>query len=74
MGYRTFGSTTYWGSDFSLGYAVNNDLMLFANYSMVNKNVFSEEDLGEAAGSGLTFNLNVPKNKIMAQTSKTTKQ
>jgi outer membrane receptor for ferrienterochelin and colicins len=64
MGYRTYGQTSYWGSDLSLGYQANNDLGLFFNYSMVNKNVFTEADLGEAAGSGLTASLNIPKSKF----------
>jgi outer membrane receptor for ferrienterochelin and colicins len=63
MGYRTYGQTSYWGSDLSLGYQINNDLGLFFNYSMVSKNVFTEEDLGEAKGSGLTASLNIPKSK-----------
>ena len=63
-GFRTYGKTTYWGSDLSLGYQVNSNLGLFFNYSMVNKSEFTEEDLGEAPGSGLTASLNIPKNKF----------
>jgi iron complex outermembrane receptor protein len=62
-GYRTFGSLAYMGIDLGFGYAINNDLSLFANYSGVNQTDFSEEDLGEAKGSGLIFNLGIPKNK-----------
>jgi iron complex outermembrane receptor protein len=62
-GYRTFGSLAYVGVDLGLGYAINNDLSIFANYSAVNKTDFTEEDLGEAPGSGLIFNLGIPKNK-----------
>ncbi len=63
-GYRTFGNTAYWGSDFGLTYMVNNDVSIFGNYSMVSQTDFTEEDLGEAPGSGLTYNLNIPKNKF----------
>jgi iron complex outermembrane receptor protein len=62
-GYRTFGSLAYMGIDLGFGYAINNDLNVFANYSAVNKTDFSEEDLGEAPGSGLIYNLGIPKNK-----------
>ena len=63
-GYRTFGSLAYMGIDLGFGYQINNDLSLFANYSGVNQTDFSEEDLGEAKGSGLIFNLGIPKNKF----------
>jgi outer membrane receptor for ferrienterochelin and colicins len=63
-GNRTYGKTSYWGSDLSLGYQASSNLGLFFNYSMVNKNVFTEADLGEAAGSGLTASLNIPKSKF----------
>ena len=62
-GYRTFGSLAYVGVDLGLGYAISNDLSVFANFSAVNKTDFTEEDLGEAPGSGLIFNLGIPKNK-----------
>jgi len=62
-GYRTFGSLAYMGIDLGFGYAINKDLNIFANYSAVNKTDFSEEDLGEAKGSGLIYNLGIPKNK-----------
>jgi iron complex outermembrane receptor protein len=62
-GYRTFGSLAYVGIDLGFGYAINNDLSVFANFSAVNKTDFTEEDLGEAPGSGLIFNLGIPKNK-----------
>ena len=62
-GYRTFGSLAYVGVDLGFGYAINNDLSVFANFSAVNKTDFTEEDLGEAKGSGLIFNLGIPKNK-----------
>jgi len=62
-GYRTFGSLAYVGVDLGLGYAISNDLSVFANFSAVNKTDFTEEDLGEAKGSGLIFNLGIPKNK-----------
>lgn len=62
-GYRTFGSVAYMGIDLGFGYAINNDLSLFANYSAVNQTDFTEEDLGEAKGSGLIYNLGIPKNK-----------
>ncbi len=63
-GYRTFGSLAYMGIDLGFGYQINNDLSLFANYSGVNQTDFTEEDLGEAPGSGLIFNLGIPKNKF----------
>ncbi len=62
-GYRTFGSLAYVGIDLGFGYAINNDLSVFANFSAVNQTDFTEEDLGEAPGSGLIFNLGIPKNK-----------
>ena len=62
-GYRTFGSLAYMGIDLGFGFAITNDLNVFANFSAVNKTDFSEEDLGEAKGSGLVFNLGIPKNK-----------
>jgi iron complex outermembrane receptor protein len=62
-GYRTFGSLAYMGIDLGFGYAINNDLSVFANFSAVNQTDFTEEDLGEAPGSGLIFNLGIPKNK-----------
>ena len=63
-GYRTFGNNSYSGVDLGLTYLVNNDFSIFMNYSTVSKNIFTEEDLGEAPGSGLKYYLNTPKNKI----------
>jgi iron complex outermembrane receptor protein len=63
-GYRIFGSAQYWGTDIGLNYAVNNDLTIFGNYSMVSQNVFNAEELGEDPNSGLEYSLNVPKNKF----------
>ena len=63
-GYRTFGNTTYWGSDLGLTYAINQDLSAFGNFSMVNQTDFDANDLGEDPNSGLTYSLNIPKNKF----------
>ncbi|MFT5883581.1 MAG: outer membrane receptor for ferrienterochelin and colicins [Arcticibacterium sp.] len=63
-GYRTFGNTTYWGSDLGLTYAINQDFSLFGNFSMVNQTDFDANDLGEDPNSGLTYSLNIPKNKF----------
>jgi len=64
IGFRTYGQTVYWGADLSLGYQANSDLNFFFNYSTVSKNAFTEADLGEAPGSGLTASLNIPKSKF----------
>ncbi len=63
-GYRNFGKLSYWGTDISIGYALNADFNIFANLSAVNDNYFFEEEVGEAKGSGLLYALNIPKTKF----------
>lgn len=62
-GYRIFGQAKYWGIDLGLNYAINNDLSVFGNYSMVNKNTWNATELGEDPNSGLIYTLNIPKSK-----------
>jgi outer membrane receptor for ferrienterochelin and colicins len=62
-GYRIFGQAKYWGADVGLNYAINNDLSVFGNYSMVSKNIWNATELGEAPNSGLIYTLNIPKSK-----------
>ncbi|MFN8357689.1 MAG: TonB-dependent receptor [Spirosomataceae bacterium] len=62
-GYRIFGQAQYWGIDLGLNYAINNDLSVFGNYSMVNKNTWNATELGEDPNSGLIYTLNIPKSK-----------
>jgi outer membrane receptor for ferrienterochelin and colicins len=64
VGYRTYGKIAYWGVDLSFGYQINNDFSLFANYSTLSQTDFNATDLGEAANSGLVYNLSVPKSKF----------
>lgn len=62
-GYRIFGKANYWGIDLGINYAINNDLSVFGNYSMVNKNTWNATELGEDPNSGLIYTLNIPKSK-----------
>jgi outer membrane receptor for ferrienterochelin and colicins len=63
-GYRIFGKAQYWGTDIGLNYTINDDFSVFGNYSMVSKNFWNANELGEDPNSGLIYSLNIPKSKF----------
>lgn len=64
FGFLNFGQASYWGYDIGLEYYINPEISIFGNYSGLNKNEFSLEDLGEPADSGFpTQYLNTPKSR-----------
>lgn len=64
FGFLNFGEASYWGYDLGLEYYINPTLSVFGNYSGLNKNQFSLEDLGEPADSGFPPQfLNTPKSR-----------
>ena len=64
FGFLNFGEASYWGYDIGLEYYFNPTLSIFGNYSGLDKNQFSLEDLGERADSGFPPQfLNTPKSR-----------
>jgi len=65
FGFLNFGEASYWGYDLGLEYYIKPELSIFGNYSGINKNEFSLEDLGERSDSGFPAQfLNTPKSRI----------
>ncbi len=63
-GYRNFGDLTYYGVDLGVNYYATNAIRIFGNYSWVNENSFTAEDLGENATSTDRYDLNQAQHKI----------
>ena len=63
MGYKNFGKIKYWGFDTALKYIANDNLTLFANYSVISETEFSKDDLGAIDETG-TYYMNHSKQRI----------
>ena len=57
------GEVEYFGVDFNMQYYFNDNLTAFANYSWISQNFFNDDEIG-LDGTGQTYALNTPKNRI----------
>jgi iron complex outermembrane receptor protein len=57
------GEVDYFGADLFVQYYFNNRLSAYANYSWLNQNFFTDEEIG-LPGSGQVYALNTPENRI----------
>lgn len=57
------GEVNYFGAEISFQYYFNDLFSTFANYSWLNENFFSDEEI-DLAGTGQVYSLNTPKNRI----------
>lgn len=65
-GFRGYGEIKYYGIDLSSEYYFNANNSVFFNWSWINQNDFTSEDIGEDPALNRIFNLNTPKNRIRA--------
>jgi outer membrane receptor for ferrienterochelin and colicins len=65
VGFPTYGKNDvkYWGLDLGLNYFVNDDWSLIGNFSYVNQNIWTPEDLGET-NPNYEYFLNTPKTRF----------
>ncbi len=57
------GSIDYFGADLSLGYYYNDDIYLYSNISWLSKNLWNDEEIGQA-GTGQRYGLNVADKRL----------
>lgn len=63
LSYRNFGDLSYYGVDASFEFQASEEFGIFGNLSMVNKDLFDNEDLGGGMGDALELALNASKLK-----------
>ena len=63
LSYRNFGTLSYYGVDASFEFQATDEFGVFGNLSMVNKDLFDNEDLGGDPGDNLSLALNASKLK-----------
>ncbi len=65
LGYKNYGKVNYWGFEGGLKHRANDNLTLYANYSVVSQTVFEGKDLGDINETG-SWHLNHSKNRVKA--------